>query len=103
MALYIKLAHIKQPLELHVPISLELADDIVKRSHEVVSISADGHEHELIVQRFVNLPHGHASTKWYEPFARFIAVTKVIFTACPILERLGGVGEVAGLRVVGFI
>jgi hypothetical protein len=30
-------------------------------------------------------------------------VTKVIFTACPILERFGGDGEVAGLRVVGFM
>jgi hypothetical protein len=38
-----------------------------------------------------------------QDIARFIAVTKVILTACPILERLGGVDEVAGLRVVGFI
>lgn len=60
-------------MEIHVPISFEFAADIEKRSNEIIRIYADGDEHELVVQRFPNLPHGHASTTWSGEFARFIA------------------------------
>lgn len=74
MALYIKFQHIRQAMELHVPISFEFArDSVSQRSNEIIYIYADGDEHELIVQRFPNLPHGHASTQWSGEFCRFIA------------------------------
>ena len=48
-------------------------------------------------------PNALSASASVQDIARFMAVKKVIFTACPILEMLGGVGEVVGLRVVGFI
>lgn len=60
-------------LELHVPISFEFAREIEASSHNIIEIYADGHEHWLIIQRFRNLPSGHASTTWTGEFARFIA------------------------------
>lgn len=72
MALHIKFLQLPA-IEIHVPISFEFASDIVRKSNQITSISADGDEHELVVQRFPNLPHGHASSHWSGEFGRFIA------------------------------
>lgn len=58
----------------NIPIDVQIALDIVKYSDFVTAIHADGHEHEFILKRFNNLPHGHASTTWAGEWARFIAV-----------------------------
>lgn len=77
MALIVKFSHAVPSIytrnEFHIPISFQQASEIFEMSRFVVSIYADGHEHELILQRFKNLPSGHASTLWTGEFARFIA------------------------------
>lgn len=77
MALVVKfktlLPETPDTMSFNVPIEFDEAKSIEKLSLIVRSVYADGHEHELILQRFKNLPSGHASTKWTGEFARFIA------------------------------
>jgi len=77
MALIVKFSHAVPSIytrsEFNVPISFRDAKIIAGNAKFVISVYADGHEHELILQRFKNLPSGYAGTFWTGEFARFIA------------------------------
>ncbi len=60
-------------MSFNLPIEFDSAKRIAELSHIVISVDADGHEQELVLQRLKGLPHGHYNTRWTGDFARFIA------------------------------
>lgn len=83
MAILIKMNRTTEalpPPEIYLPISMPLARQIQGMEQWVHSVYADGHEHELLVQRLVGIPHGHAFTTWTGEWARFVVANFMALT-----------------------